>query len=136
MKENLILLTSERSKILLLKDGTLQLYSRTWTREELCKASISNAGIIPKDIYEFSNDEPEDGDWCIDKYNQLWGLFDNKLVSFDKEGNRRFSTDDVIGHVCKKITHTTNQDLIFRHDIPELDSQYVEQFISNYNQEP
>ena len=119
MKDNLILLASERSNILLLKDGTLQLNSRTWTREELSKASISNAGIIPKDIYKISDDKPEDGDWCINKMYEI--------IQFQKRYNQSS---------YRKITHTTNQDLIFRHDIPELDSQCVEQFISNYNQEP
>lgn len=59
-------------------------------------------------IYVTSEDKPIDRNYCFDKFNQLWKLEDKKLISFDSKGIKRFSTDNILGHECRKIILTND----------------------------
>jgi hypothetical protein len=86
--------------------------------------------LYPQHIYITSNEEIKDGDWCLDKFNQRWKLEDKKLIGFDNKGIKRFSTDNILGHECKKIILTTDPDLI-KDGIQSIDDEFLEWFVKN-----
>ena len=81
-------------------------------------------------IYITSDEEIKEGDWCLDKFNQRWKLEDKKLIAFDSKGIKRFSTDNILGHECKKIILTTDQDLI-KDGVQSIDDEFLEWFVQN-----
>ena len=72
--------------------------------------------------------EIKEGDWCLDKFNQIWKLEDKKLIAFDSKGIKRFSTDNILEHECRKIILTTDQSL---DGVQEIDDEFLEWFIKN-----
>jgi hypothetical protein len=83
-------------------------------------------------IYITSDEEIKEGDWCLDKFNQRWKLEDKKLIVFDSKGITRFSTDNVLGHECKKIIITTDPTLV-EDGVQEIDDEFLEWFVKNPN---
>jgi len=81
-------------------------------------------------IYITSDEKIKEGDWCLDKFNQRWKLKDKKLIAFDSQGIKRFSTDNILGHECKKIILTTDQDLI-NDGVQAIDDEFLEWFVKN-----
>jgi len=81
-------------------------------------------------IYITNDEEIKGGDWCLDKFNQRWKLEDKKLIGFDNKGIKRFSTDNILGHECKKIILTTDQDLI-KDGVQAIDDEFLEWFVKN-----
>ena len=81
-------------------------------------------------VYITSDEEIKEGDWCLDKFNQRWKLEDKKLIAFDSKGIKRFSTDNILGHECKKIILTTDQDLI-KDGVQAIDDEFLEWFVNN-----
>ena len=79
-------------------------------------------------IYITNDEEIKEGDWCLDKFNQKWKLEDKKLIAFDGKGIKRFSTDNILGHECKKIILATDQDL---DGVQAIDDEFLEWFIQN-----
>lgn len=63
-------------------------------------------------------EEIKEGDWCLDKYNQIWKYSSGKLRSYDKLGIERFTTDNIEGQGVKKIIATTDESLKFGEDVP------------------
>lgn len=59
-------------------------------------------------LYLVSDVNIKNGDWVLDKYNQTWKISGDKMIAFDKSGNKRFSTDNISSHECRKIEKTTN----------------------------
>lgn len=101
-----------------------------WGRKELkfTDHPITNKRIWCQNIYITSDEKIKDGDWCLDKFNQRWKLKDKKLIAFDSQGIKRFSTDNILGHECKKIILTTDKDLI---GVREIDDEFLEWFVKN-----
>lgn len=62
-------------------------------------------------LYLVSDVNIKNGDWVLDKYNQTWKISGGKMIAFDKSGNKRFSTDNISSHECRKIEKTTNVSL-------------------------
>jgi hypothetical protein len=91
-----------------------------------------NPNCINQHINITSDEEIKDGDWCLDKFNQKWKLKDKELIAFDSKGIKRFSTDNILGHECKKIILTTDQDLI-KDGVQEIDDEFLEWFVKNPN---
>ena len=77
-----------------------------------------------------NDEEIKDGNWCLDKLNQRWKLENKSLIFFDSQGIKRFSTDNILGHECKKIILTTDQDLI-EDGVQPIDDDFLEWFIKN-----
>ena len=90
----------------------------------------TNKHYTKYNIYITSDELIKEGDWCLDKFNQRWKLEDKKLISFDSKGIKRFSTDNILGHECKKIILTTDQDLI-KNDVQAIDDEFLEWFVKN-----
>jgi hypothetical protein len=88
------------------------------------------AGISAENIYITSDEEIKKGDWCLDKFNQRWKLEDKKLIAFDSKGIKRFSTDNILGHECKKIILTTDADII-KDGVQAIDDKFLEWFVKN-----
>jgi len=84
----------------------------------------------PLALYITSDEEIKDGDWCLDKFNQRWKLKDKKLIAFDSKGIKRFSTDNVLGHECKKIIITTDPTLI-EDGVQAIDDEFLKWFVKN-----
>ena len=84
----------------------------------------------PQNIYITSDEEIREGDWCLDKFNQRWKLEDERLIAFDSKGIKRFSTDNILGHDCKKIILTTDPKLI-KDGVQAIDDEFLEWFIKN-----
>ena len=98
---------------------------------ELCEFPKYHTDIkSTHNIYITFDEEIKEGDWCLDKFNQRWKLEDKKLISFDSEGIKRFSTDNILGHECQKIILTTNQDLI-KDGVQAIDDTFLEWFVKN-----
>jgi hypothetical protein len=57
-------------------------------------------------------------------------LEDKKLIGFDNKGIKRFSTDNISGHDCKKIILTTDIDLI-KDGVQGIDDDFLEWFVKN-----
>jgi hypothetical protein len=100
---------------------------------DLCLAN----NILPQtkrsnnqNIYITSDEEIKEGDRVLDKFNQRWKLEDEKLIAFDSKGIKRFSTDNILGHECKKIILTTDQDLI-KDGVQSIDDEFLEWFVQN-----
>jgi hypothetical protein len=91
---------------------------------------MKNIHKINENIYITSDEEIKEGDWCLDKFNQRWKLEDEKLIAFDSKGIKRFSTDNILGHECKKIILTTDQDLI-NDGVQAIDDTFLEWFVKN-----
>ena len=83
---------------------------------------------LGRNIYITPDEEIREGDWCLDKFNQRWKLEDERLIAFDSKGIKRFSTDNILGHDCKKIILTTDQDLI---GVQAIDDEFLEWFVKN-----
>jgi hypothetical protein len=98
--------------------------------ELLDKEWLSPLGNVNRNIYITNDEKPKEGDWCLDKFNQRWKLDDKKLIAFDIEGIKRFSTDNILGHECKKIIITTDQELI-KDGIQAIDDEFLEWFVKN-----
>jgi hypothetical protein len=81
-------------------------------------------------IYITNDEKPKAGDWCLDKFNQIWKLEDKKLIAFDSKGIKRFSTDNILGHECRKIILTTDAQLI-KDGIQPIDDDFLEWFVKN-----
>jgi hypothetical protein len=81
-------------------------------------------------LYITNLEEIKNGEWCLDKFNQRWKLEDKKLIGFDNRGIKRFSTDNISGHECKKIILTTDQDLI-KNGVQAIDDEFLEWFVKN-----
>ena len=81
-------------------------------------------------IYITSDEPIKEGDLCLDKFNQRWKLKDKKLIAFDSQGIKRFSTDNILGHECKKIILTTDQSL---DGVQAIDDEFLEWFVKNPN---
>ena len=100
----------------------------------------SNAFSEFQHLYIISNEEIKEGDWCIDKYNQIWQFLDNCLIGFDANKNKRFRTDNVEGHKVKKIIATTDaslyvpitQDKPFD-ELPQPSDSFIKKYIEEYN---
>lgn len=94
-------------------------------------------------LYILSDDDTKEGDWCIDKYNQIWQFLDNCLIGFDADKNKRFRTDNVEGHKVKKIIATTDESLEIRFEnhndfdsifkLPRPSDSFIRKFIEEYN---
>lgn len=85
---------------------------------------------IGKELFITSDEEIKEGDWCLDKFNQRWKLENKKLIAFDSQGIKRFSTDNILGHECKKIILTTNQDLI-KDGVQSIPDEFLKWFVKN-----
>jgi len=91
---------------------------------------VSECNREYQNIYITSDEEIKEGDWCLDKFNQKWKLEDKKLIAFDSQGIKRFSTDNILGHECKKIILVTDQDLI-KDGVQAIDDEFLEWFVKN-----
>ncbi len=89
-----------------------------------------NSDVEGRNIYITNDEKPKEGDWCLDKFNQRWKLEDKKLMAFDIKGIKSFSTDNILGHECKKIILTTDQDLI-KDGVQAIDDEFLEWFVKN-----
>ena len=97
-------------------------------------------GNIPQHLYFTTDEEIKEGDWCIDKYNQIWQFLDNCLIGFDADKNKRFRTDNVEGHKVKKIIATTDaslyvpitQDKPFD-ELPQPSDSFIKKYVEEYN---
>jgi len=87
-------------------------------------------GTLNQHIYITNSEEIKNGDWCLDKFNQRLKLEDKKLIGFDNKGIKRFSTDNISGHDCKKIILTTDIDLI-KDGVQGIDDDFLEWFVKN-----
>jgi hypothetical protein len=124
MKKNIhILETEQPSRLHKAFDKTFILSIEPTTKNDLYNSK-------PQNIYITSSEEIKKGDWCLDKFNQRWKLEDNKLIAFDNKGVKRFSTDNVLGHECKKIILTTDTKLI-ADGIQAIDDEFLEWFCQN-----
>jgi hypothetical protein len=94
------------------------------------KYELGNKLCKNQHIYITNDEEIKGGDWCLDKFNQRWKLEDKKLIGFDNKGIKRFSTDNILGHECKKIILTTDQDLI-KDGVQAIDDEFLEWFVKN-----
>jgi hypothetical protein len=90
------------------------------------------SGTQNQHIYITNDEDIKEGDWCLDKFNQRWKLEDKKLIAFDSKGIKRFSTDNILGHDCKKIILTTDQDLI-KDGVQAIDDEFLEWFLAKAN---
>ncbi len=83
-----------------------------------------------QNIYITNDEDIKEGDWCLDKFNQIWKLENKKLIAFDSQGIKRFSTHNILGHEPKKIILTTDQDLI-KDGVQSIDDEFLEWFVKN-----
>jgi hypothetical protein len=86
--------------------------------------------VLTQNIYITNDEKIKEGDWCLDKFNQRWKLEDEILIAFDNKGIKRFSTDNILGHECKKIILTDNSDLI-KDGVQPIDDEFLEWFVKN-----
>jgi len=122
MKNIHILPTDKPSRVFVTKDEGLGFDNQMLENTEL---DCQN-----QHIYITSDEEIKERDWYLDKFNQKWKLEDKKLIAFDSQGIKRFSTDNILGHECKKIILTTDQDLI-KDGVREIDNEFLEWFVNN-----
>jgi hypothetical protein len=122
MKNIHILATSQPS--ILIKD----VWKNTFSLVE--NFDTNHTDFKAQHIYITSDEEIKKGDWCLDKFNQRWKLEDKKLIAFDSEGIKRFSTDNILGHECKKIILSTDQELI-KDGVQAIDDEFLEWFCNN-----
>jgi hypothetical protein len=94
----------------------------------LCDLVFNPMTINSQHIYITSDEEIKDGDWVLDLHNQIWKLLEGKLIGFDNQGNKRFSTDNIEAHNPKKIILTTDQDL---DGVQAIDDEFLEWFVQN-----
>jgi hypothetical protein len=83
-----------------------------------------------QNIYITSDEEIKDGDWVLDLHNQIWKLLEGKLIGFDNQGNKRFSTDNIEAHNPKKIILTTDLQLI-ADGVQAITDEFLEWFVKN-----
>ena len=108
--------------------------SRLYTVDSIGKLDWSEGylhqvdGATNQNIYITNDEEIKEGDWCLDKFNQRWKLEDERLIAFDSKGIKRFSTDNILGHDCKKIILTTDQSL---DGVQAIDDEFLEWFVKN-----
>ena len=122
MKNIHILATSQPS--ILIKD----VWKNTFSLVE--NFDTNHTDFKAQHIYITSDEEIKKGDWCLDKFNQRWKLEDKKLIAFDSEGIKRFSTDNILGHECKKIILSTDQELI-KDGVQAIEDEFLEWFVKN-----
>jgi hypothetical protein len=96
----------------------------------LCDLVFNPMTINSQHIYITSDEEIKDGDWVLDLHNQIWKLLEGKLIGFDNQGNKRFSTDNIEAHNPKKIILTTDGDLI-KDGVQAIDDEFLEWFVKN-----
>jgi hypothetical protein len=124
MKNIHLLPTNKPSRLFLNKVNNKLLIDNDCTLKEVLPSSLY------QNIYITSNEAIKEVDWCLDKFNQIWKLEDGKLIGFDNKGIKRFSTDNILGHECKKIILTTDQDLI-KDGVQAIDNEFLEWFVKN-----
>lgn len=98
-KSKVVMLPTEKASKIIKEDGVL-------------KFNPSNIDVGIKEyqhLYFLSDEEIKEGDWCLDKYNQIWRYSNGKLRSCDKLGIERFTTDNIEGQEVKKIIATTDK---------------------------
>ena len=96
----------------------------------LCDFYFSRNTINGQNIYITDNSEIIEGDWVLDLHNQIWKLLEGKLIGFDNQGNKRFSTDNIEAHNPKKIILTTDLQLI-ADGVQAIDDEFLEWFVKN-----
>jgi len=124
MKNIHLLPTNKPSRLFLNKVNNKLLIDNDCTLKEVLPSSLY------QNIYITSNEAIKEVDWCLDKFNQIWKLEDGKLIGFDNKGIKRFSTDNILGHECKKIILTDNKDLI-ADGVQAIDDEFLEWFVKN-----
>ena len=90
-----------------------------------------SVGMKPHHLYFTSNDKIEDNDWVIDKYNQIWQYLKGSLIGHDIHGIKRFSTDNMEGHECKKIISSTDLSL----KLPSPSEEFIQRYVESYKKE-
>jgi hypothetical protein len=113
-------------------DKETRLYLSNYGKELNLASHPKTLYTTGQHIYITSDEEIKEGDWCLDKFNQRWKLKDKKLIAFDSQGIKKFSTDNILGHECKKIILTTDQDLI-NDGVQSIDDEFLEWFLKNPN---
>jgi hypothetical protein len=123
MKNIHIIPTNKPSRLAKHSSGSFHIVSYIAHKKGLYKMTNQH-------IYITNDEEIKGGDWCLDKFNQRWKLEDKKLIGFDNKGIKRFSTDNILGHECKKIILTTDPDLI-KDGVQAIDDEFLEWFVKN-----
>lgn len=119
--ENIFILPTSKESRLLQSLTVMELLDKEW---------LSPIGNVNRNIYITSDEEIKEGNWCLDLYDQRWKLQDNKLVAFDNTGVKRFSTDNIKGHQCKKIILTTDPDLI-KDGVQAINDEFLKWIVKN-----
>ena len=114
-----------RSKIVMLPTKDKNALIVVHQGNKMLGMNTNSVGYTKQYLYFTTDEKIEEGDWVLDMYNQKWKLLDKKLVGFNKAGIRSFSTDNIIGHLCKKIVATTDTSL----GLPQPTTAFIKKYV-------
>lgn len=87
-----------------------------------------SVGMKPQHLHVVTDEKIREKDWVIDKYNQIWQFLNGSLIGHDVHGIKRFSTDNVEGHECRRIVASTDKAL----KLPEPSKSFIQKYVESF----